>query len=380
MTTLPAIAAALTIHGRALPDSNRPLHGLSDRIAEMAAKAAAAALGIVKPDQQIPLPKPTIFPPHHDSNQFGSTYYGIMIPDLPAPHQFLSFAAILGMIGIKSVDNDHAVTRDGPRYTAFVFNTSAAPTEQPFASYSMRKDMKLAADGSSISFGRDAELSGSYPNFRLRSMRKDFSVNLTITATGDTTWIAHSESFQHLSLLMRYSGFIDYQGQSIEVAGLGTWDYWRAATPYLPIKQFLPVDHKAEGDLLSHHVINLDENTQYVLYFVTLMDCTLTCTAYKRVVGEGSYMLDADVHFQVLSAQPTPAIGPDGYAMTLPATFRWTINCRRSPNHLTINGVVDTPMVYGIAAGYAGGYTWTGNRNGVEISGRGYLSYVDKRD
>ena len=91
-------------------------------------------------------------------------------------------------------------------------------------------------------------------------------------------------------------------------------------------------------------------------------------------------MLDADVRFEVLTAQPEAAIAPDGYPMTLPATFRWTINCRRNANHLVINGTVDTPMHYGIGDGYAGGYQWTGTRNGVDISGRGYIAYTDKRD
>ena len=239
MPTSPASTAARTIHGRALPDSNRPLNGLSDRIAEMAAKTVAAALGIVKPNQNFPLPDPAIFAPHPESTEFGSTYYGIMVPDLPAPYYFMSFGAILGLIGIKVMDADHAVTRDGPRHTAMLFNSTACTTEQPFAAYSMKRDMKMLEDGSSIIFGKDAELSGTYPHFRLRSLRKDLSVNLSLDATGEHTWIARSPNFELLSLLVRYSGYIEHQGKSITVSGLGTWDYWRAVTP-LCAKQTVP--------------------------------------------------------------------------------------------------------------------------------------------
>lgn len=370
---------ALTVHGVAYPDSHRPKHGLSDQIAGMAAQAVSATLGVVKPGQIIALPNPPIFSPHQDSMRFGSTHFGIIIPDLPEPHYFMAFSAILGMLGVKVMDTDHAITRDGPRHTAVVAHGTAAATEQAFSAYSMKTDMKMQADGSSIRFGKDAELSGTYPNFHLRSRRDDFSVNLALTATGDASWFAQSFHYEHLSLLVRYSGVIEQHGNAIPVAGLGTWEYWRAASPYLPGNPLLSEDHKLDGDFLTYHVINLDADTQLLLGYVALMDYPITCMAYIRKAGQGSTLLDADVRFQVLTAQPEAAQAPDGQRMTLPETFRWTVNGRRESFHFVINGTVDTPMMYGLAAGYAGGYQWSGSQNGIPQAGRGYLSYIDQR-
>jgi len=379
MSTPPDAPTALTIHGLALPDSHRPKHGFSDRIAGLAAQAVSSLLGVVKPGQTIPLPHPPIFSPHYDSLRFGSTHFGITIPDLPEPHCFMAFSAILGMLGVKVMDTDHATTRDGPRHTAVVAHGTAAASTKAFSAYSMKTEMKMQADGSSIHFGKDIELSGTYPNFHLRSHRHDLSVNLDLTATGDTSWFAQSFYYEHLSLLVRYNGVIEQHGTAIPVSGLGTWEYWRAASPYLPGNPLLSVDHKRDGDFLTYNVINLDTDSQLLLIYVALMDYPITCMAYIRSAGQGSILLDADVRFQVLTAQSEPATAPDGRQMTLPETFRWTVNGRREHVHFVITGTIDTPMMYGMAAGYAGGFHWTGSQNGAPRTGRGYLSYVDQR-
>ncbi|WP_410209442.1 DUF6670 family protein [Aquirhabdus sp.] len=372
--------STLTIHGRSLPDSHRPPQGIKDRLANKAAQSIAALFGIPKPGQQIPFPALALFSPHVDSLRFGSTHFGIMIPDLPAPHQFMSFASILGMLGVKIVDVDHAVSSDGPRHTALLVHGTAQTPNDAFSSYGMKTDMDIKADGSLIRFGKDAELSGVYPNFKLKSQRDGFSTDINLTATGDITWFGHSPFYQHFSLLIRYDGTFTHHGKSIPITGLCTWEYWQAVSLYLPVNKLIPRRFKLGADFFTYQVINLNQETQLLLAYVAFLDRPLAKFAYIRTVGGGSQQLDADVRFKVLTAQAEPAIAPDGFAMTLPQTFRWTITSRTGESLFEINATVDTPMLYGLAAGYVGAYHWEGTRNGQPLTGRGYVEYIDQRD
>ncbi|AXI03487.1 hypothetical protein HYN46_11945 [Aquirhabdus parva] len=212
------------------------------------------------------------------------------------------------------------------------------------------------------------------------SAREDFAVDINLTATGDITWFGHSPIYQHFSLLMRYEGTVIHQGQSTLVKGLCTWENWQTVSLYLPVNKLIPRRFKLGADFFTYQVINLDQDTQLLLGYVAFLDRPIATVAYLRTVDGGSQRLDADVRFQVLTAQVEPAIAPDGSAMTLPQTFRWTITDGKGERLFEINATVDTPMLYGLAAGYVGAYHWEGTRNGLPLTGRGYVEYIDQRD
>lgn len=231
-----------------------------------------------------------------------------------------------------------------------------------------------------IAAGSRATLSGTYPDFRLQSQRPDFSADLRLTATGDITWFGHSPIYQHCSLLVRYEGHIVCNGETTPVAGMGTWEYWRSISLYSARNRLLPPQRKLPGDFFTYQVINLDTDSQLLLAYVTLLDRPLVLSAYLRQAGQGNQCLDADVRFQVLTAQTAPAVAPDGTLMTLPDTFRWTVTAPSGRIMFKLDCQVDTPMIYGLANGYVGGYHWTGTREGQPVSGRGYIEYIDMRN
>lgn len=363
---------------RPLPDSARPPRGLLDRIAEKFARGASSAFGVVAVGDHPPLPQPPRFSPCADSLRYGSAHYGIMIPDLPAPHHFLACASVLGMPGVRIADVDAAVGADGPRHTAVLVHGTAEAREPAFTAYSMKRDMELAANGSRISFGEDLEFSGVYPDFCLRSQRPDFRVDLRLSATGEYSWFAHGPLYQHISLMTRYEGQIESNGQTQSVSGLCTWEHFRSISLHLHHNRLLPRRAKLPGDFFTYQVINLDRDTQLLLTYVTALDRPLITAVYERVAGQGSRRLDGEVRFQVRTTQAEVAVAPDGSEMKLPQTFRWTVT--GGGREMEIEAHVDTPMLYGLCTGYVGGYRWEGQFKGRPVSGRGYIEYIDQRD
>lgn len=344
------------------------------------AKVATQILRPVEPSVRHGLPTPTIFPPYGGARRFGLMHYGIMIPDLPAPHYFMASAIILGSAGMRVFDTDFAAAPgDGPLQTATLVHGTAAAVDRHFTRYSIPRDTEWRADGSLLRLGKDLELSGRYPEFRLKSRRQDFAVDLSLTATGDVTWFAKGLFYEHIALVTRYRGTIEHKGAATEVSGLCTYEYARGTSPYLLYNRFLPKAAKLPWDVFSYQVIDLDADTQLLLAHVQVDGHPALTSAYLRIVGKCAHRLDADVHFRVLSTQARPAVAPDGSEMRLPETFAWRVRDRRGRNLFAIDATVDTPMLFGIGTGYVGGYRWEGERDGRPASGRGYIAYVDQR-
>ncbi|WP_143757540.1 DUF6670 family protein [Burkholderia singularis] len=360
-------------------DSERPAADIKGRLASFGATFASRLLGTVQPHQHFGMPSPLVFAPHENSRRYGATHFGVMIPDLPAPHSFMAFASLLGMTGMKITDAANIVSMDGPRHTAVLVHGTAAATNRALTAYSMKRDMTFAPDGSLVRFGEDAELSGRYPRFRLKTSRPGFDVDLNLSATGEWTWFVHSRLYQHIALLARYEGVVSWQGNSMPVSGLASWEYYRTISPYLLRNAPLPPRFRIPLDFFTYQIINLDSDTQLLLAYVTFMGRPAARLAHLRRAGRGATQIDGKISFTVLTVQDTPAVAPDASVMFLPRTFRWTITDRNGKQLFEINATVDTEMLYGLAAGYVGGYRWEGSYNGKPESGRGYIEYIDQR-
>lgn len=370
----------LTVKGRLLPDSHRLNRTAKSLLANNLAKAAAKLVGVVQSHQRIAMPPADFYQPVNNPFPFQGTHFGIMIPDLPAPHHFLSFAAILGMPGLKVVDADPFIQQSGPLHTATLVHGTAAAHQPAFSVYDMKRDMQFQQPDNVIQFGNLAKISGTFPNFRLQSQRAGFQVDLALTATDAHSWFAHGPLYQHVSVLVRYTGTITHEGNIQQVSGLGTWEYWKVVSLLYPLNKTLPKALKLPLDFFTYQVLTLDADTQLLLGFVTLLDKPVTTFAMLRHTSGKVTHLDANIRFQVLTAQSEPATGEDGNPMTLPETFRWTVTGKQGNSLFDIQATVDTPMLFGLATGYVGGYYWQGTRDGLPANGRGYIEYIDQRD
>ncbi|MDF3031163.1 MAG: hypothetical protein K0R03_1721 [Moraxellaceae bacterium] len=364
-----------------LVDSARVPKGLRGVQARLLGGVMARVFGVVRPGDVHARPEPLRCPPHAGAGPYGVTHYGVMIPDLPAPHHFLACAAILGGTGMRAFDNDAVAQRyGGPRRAATLVHGTAAAVDGHFTHYALPEGMTLKEDGSLLRFGAALELSGRYPAFRVRSERPGFALDLALTATGECTWFAHSAVYQHLSLLTRYHGTLTHEGKVLPVAGLCTYEYARGLSPYAFVNRSLPPRLKLPWDFFSYQVINLDADTQLLFAHCEVMGAAVLTGAYLRRAGGGAERIDGDVRLRVLTTQAAPGVAPDGRETALPRTFRWSVQARSGRRLFEIDATVDTPMLFGIGAGFVGGFRWEGRRDGRPAAGRGYIEYVDRRE
>lgn len=327
--------------------------------------------------QPRPLPSPAVFaPPSASRFRRGMVHYGIMIPDLPAPHLFMANMTNIGYSGFKAWDDDAAL-QGTARTTATVGHGTAATTHDPFSSHGAT-DSEFAGDGSQLRFGENFTISGLYPDYHLNTARPGFAVDLTLTATGEVTWFAKSPMYKHISLLTRYRGAIVHDGTRTEVAGLCTFEYGSGYHPGMISSRPLPPKVKIPYDLFTYHVLNLDADTQLLLAGMGMFgDRPAIVSAYLRTAGAGVRRLGSSVRFEVTQYRAEPTLSPDGTPMTVPVSFTWSIR-EGETTVATVHGLVDTQWLYA-GMGNIAGYAYEGRFEGRAVTGRGYLEYSDRR-
>ena len=314
--------------------------------------------------------------PYHQSKRIGWSHYGVMIPDLPAPHQFFSIMSVIGTPGALAFDADHAL-KASPRGNATAVMGTAATHPQQFAGYSIAQECQLAEDGSHIQFGNNIVITGQYPHYQVVARAPDFELDIQINNTDKVSWFVKTPLYDHLSLLSSYQGTVTYKGDVQQIAGLCTFEHAACISPYLLRDKPIPAHLKVPLDFFTYQIINLDENTQLLLNDTRLNDIKIVSKAFLR--GRNQYNQSYAAEFEVLTYQPQPAIAPDGVAMRLPQTFRWLIKKADGSILMTINGRVDTPFTYGLGTGYVGAYHYDGQYGDKAIQGRGYIEYIDRR-
>ena len=323
-----------------------------------------------------PFPASYALKPYHQSKRIGWSHYGVMIPDLPAPHQFFSIMSVIGTPGALAFDADHAL-KASPRGNATAVMGTAATHPQQFAGYSIAQDCQFSEHGSHIQFGNHIVITGQYPSYQVVARAQDFELAIQVKNTDKVSWFVKTPVYDHLSLLSTYQGTVSYKGEVQQVSGLCTFEHAACVSPYLLRDKPIPSHLKVPLDFFTYQIINLDENTQLLLNDTRLNDVKIVSKAFLR--GLTQYNQSYAAEFEVLTYQPEPAIAPDGVRMRLPQTLRWLVKNHDGNTLLTITGTVDTAFTYGLGTGYVGAYHYAGQYADKAIQGRGYIEYIDRR-
>lgn len=319
-----------------------------------------------------------ILRPDLDSRRFGWTHYGVMIPDLPAPHRYLSLMSLLGATGSLAFDTDHALPA-APRRTASVVCGTAASHPDHFGTYEFGRDFTATPDGSHIRFGDDLELRGPYPDYRLTATLGPVTVDLALTCSDTVTWFFRTPVYKHLSLLTEYTGTVANGTDVTEVGGLCSFEYGACPSPYQVSSVPLPSAAKAPLDYFVYHIVNLDPDNQVLLSQYSIGGKPLRTTAYHRTRGGRSRSFP-HVRFEVVDEQSEPLPTPYGRAMTVPARTRFEVRDERGNLWLDLHTEMDTPFTYGLGSGFVSGFAHTATWRGEQIDGRGYVEYIDRRN
>ena len=352
---------------------------LKEKLDAGMAKAARKLLGAVKPEQQPACPQRFELKPHGHIWHFGSSHYGVMIPDLPEPYRYLSFAAVVGYLGLAATDVKTGLSARGKGDTAsLVHGTALSTSAEAYATYSIQDDLKFQASPFSVQFGNASTLMQTETGYRLKTEREDLQVDLALTPEPAITWFGYSPAYEHFANLMRYAGTITQHGQSIEVKGLCTLESWHAVATSTFKNRWLTSHVELPAKIFNYQVINLNDEEQLSLVYVAYEEQPLLATVYYRNVYGESIQYDGEIVFEVTRVAAEPLVTPDGNRMYVPETFYWQAY-HEGKKVLEVYATVDTPFCFGLGAGYVSSYQWQGTFNDEPLTGRGYMEFIDKR-
>ncbi|MFE6860733.1 DUF6670 family protein [Nocardia sp. NPDC057668] len=302
-------------------------------------------------------------------------HYGVMVPDLPAPHRFFGVMSILGTPGVAIFANDHAITST-PADTVYVSSATGSMTDGQFFVHEIVKDCEFRSDGSRLKFGDELLIEGAYPKFALRRRHPEVEVDLEIDATDVVSHFAHIPGlYDHWSVLARCRGTITDRHGVLPVDTLCTVEYATGVGLHSVApgtRANIPVP------FFTYHVLNIDERTQVLLVQV-LGPAGLPIQRRVYVRGLGDH---GSVHtrgFEFTVGRHLDRTTPTGSIMRLPEQLSWRVADDRGNPLISIDGVSNHDYSYGLGAGFVGSYDYTGTFAGRAIAGTAYMEYIDRR-
>lgn len=301
---------------------------------------------------------------HTPRDRWGIVHYGVMVPGLPAPLRFLDAIVVLGSSTAPIFDNRSLVTTT-PEDSAWVM-TGSGLVKDSFRPFSIETECDLAPDGSDLRFGSA---------LTVRRRPEAISVAVENPAGGGvlelrpTTAVSHFVHlpgvYDHWSLLCEYTGRFDVDGESVETSGLCTYEYARAVNVPLPMRFF------------TYQIINVDDRVQVLMVEVLAPGrVPVQRSVYVRSTDGANAVHTQGYEHTVHEYADEPLVTPDGHRMRMPRRFTWSVST--DAGEIRIDGTCNDDFVYGLAAGFAGSYDYTGEFQGRDVSGTGYIEWIDR--
>ncbi|MDH2544578.1 hypothetical protein Q5X58_17530 [Acinetobacter baumannii] len=352
---------------------------ISEKLHKKIAKVSGSLFGAVKPERQDKLPREYELSPHVDYKRYGSTHYGVMIPDLPEPYRYLSWASVIGYVGFTITDMDYQMSSRGKGDTAsLVHGTALSTTQEAYKTYSIKDNIKFSKNPFAVNFDDQSVLYEDAEGYLLITNREDLQVEIRLRPTKAISWFAHGAIYKHFSLLMQYEGVLSQKGETIKIQGLCTLESWKAVATSMLKNKWLVDNVQLPVKIFTYQVINIDSEQQLLLAMICYESQPVLTSVYYRHVNGTSIQYNGETTFEVIKFKNNKEITPDGYRMQVPDQFKW-VAYHNNKKILEINASVDTPYCFGLAAGYVTSYAWNGEFNSMEIEGRGYMEYIDRR-
>ena len=299
--------------------------------------------------------------------RWGVVHYGIMAPDLPEPFRFFDIIVILGTSKAPIFDNRELVVTT-PEDSAWVL-VGSGPTRDSFRSYSIAGECDIAADGTQLRFGDELLLERSAGTVRVHAAVGESKIVLDLRLTDVVSHFAHLPGlYDHWSVLCEYSGTFTTGGATVTRNSLCTYEYARAVNLPLPFLFF------------TYQILNIDERTQVLMVEVLgPVGVVVQRTVYVRTIDGGGQTFSRGFAHTVTEHAAEPLVTPHGRRMRMPKRFSWAVDDDSGDELIRVDGIGNDDFAFGMAAGYAGSYDYTGRFRGEPIAGTGYIEWIDRR-
>lgn len=328
-----------------------------------------AAASSTQPFDQASMIRPRI------SEKFYSwTHYGIFIPQLPDPHRYLNIMTLLGTPSAAAFDDDALIHE--PRHSSSLFSSTHALPQAWLKAYDMRKECQFSPNGEHLQWGNELTISGQYPDICVSGDYLDLKYELKIRVTDQVSWFVRTPVYDHFSLLAQYEGYIEYQGERLELKDLCTYEYARATGLHALSARKIPVEHKIPLDFFTYQIINLNENTQILLTKADILQQPAVYMAHIRHLDAAAEVYE-NVRLHIIDYWPEAHYSPMEEPTYLPKRFYWQVWDTQGNCILEIQAESDSTYHYGHGKGYASSYAFEGRYLKNTVSGRGYIEYVN---
>ncbi|MFC0316345.1 DUF6670 family protein [Gordonia phosphorivorans] len=309
-------------------------------------------------------------PEHLPEGGWKVVHYGIMVPGLPEPVRFFDMISIFGTATNVPIFAAPELTPHEPDDTAWLLLGSAVSRDN-FTAYSISKDCDTPPDRSRLAVGDGLTITRSQGKLQMSAATDGLEAELTIRPSRAISHFVHIPGlYDHWSVLCEYEGTFRPAGaaEPIVTSGLCTWEYARGRTD-------VPIPMR----LFTYQILNIDAQTQVLMVEVLgLGGVPLQRLVYVRSLDGSSHTYGSGYRHRVHEYLPTVTT-PDGVPMRLPRTFEWAVDDEHGNELIVIRGVANDDYAYGMAAGYAGSYQYTGRFRGCDIDGCGYIEWIDRR-
>ena len=299
--------------------------------------------------------------------RWGIAHYGVMVPNLPEPFRFFDAIVILGTARAPIFGKRSLATGD-PDGSAWILTGSAA-TPNGFEHYSITDQCDLAADGTHLRFDDHLVIKRTAGEITISATRPQASVELTLNPTPAVSHFVHMPGiYDHWSVLCQAEGTFTAGHDSFARKTLCTYEYARAVNLPLPLLFF------------TYQILNIDETTQVLMTEVLgTIGLPVQRIVYIRTVDGAATTHTRGYEHTVHKYSPGNLTTPDGHQMRMPKRFAWRVEDDDGADLITIDGTTNDDFAYGLGAGYAGSYQYTGRYRGAPVTGTGYIEWIDRR-
>ena len=305
---------------------------------------------------------------HTPTKQYKLIYFGVILPNLPAPLHYLNFIGLFGATHAPMLRNDSSVLTSLSD-TATVFSSCSPHMVGQLHSYSIDQDCFLTKN--LLQFSSIERISGNLPHLEIQREDSELSFQLKVHTTNHVSYFNKMRMGlgEHWSTRCYCEGHLIYKEQTYKIAHQGVFEFARAIQfPYLPLAFF------------TYQIIQLQNGDQVLM--------AQTRDSFNRIVQSRIYLkyvnqertevFDSNVQFQVHRVYPK-VITPNGQGMYLPREFEWRYQNKKG-DVIQIQAQSRGDFKFGLAAGYVGSFQYQIKMNAREESGEaGYCEYVDCR-
>lgn len=305
---------------------------------------------------------------HIPTRQYKFVYFGIILPNLPAPLHYFNFIGLMGAAHAPMLRNESAIHSTAID-TATILCSSSPHMVGQLHSYAMQRDCHFSK--SLWQFSNHEQILGNLPNFQIQRDDDELSCQLSVQTTTQVSYFNKMRLGlgEHWSTRCFFEGRIAYKEQIFPIAQHGVFEFARAIQfPYLPLAFF------------TYQIIQLNNGDQVLM--------AQTRDHFNRIVQSRIYLkyanvertelFDEQVQFKVHRVYPK-VVTPNGQAMYLPREFEWNYQ-NKTGDIIQIQAQSRGDFKFGLAAGYVGSFKYQIKINAREEYGEaGYCEYVDCR-